>query len=300
MKESTKWIGVLLICTLFFSLLGVVARYFDAHNFEWFQQVYIRIALASMLMCAIFWKHISFSKYLHLDTKEKVLLVSRGILSYVWVWLFTYWLLHTTLLNASAIGLFPFTSLFAVIIIGEKLWFKKAVWLGISLFGVYLVWWHYWDFSIWEWETYALIWEALFWLAHILRKFHSNTLSNREIAFGMLTIWSVALFFTSLMVWEWLPNLESLLELQLFVLFFITALFNIFVVIFLNYWFSKLSWIVADRVLTIEIIFTFIFWYMFYSEFPNRVEFLWMLIILWSMLWLQKIEYSEKKNGNSC
>ena len=294
MKETTKWLVALITLSAIFALMGIFWRYFSA-DFETFQQVYMRTTVACLLLTIVFYRSINFKKYFALEKKEWWLIFLRWAFNYIWVVLFTYGVIHTSLANVSAITLFPSTTIFSIIFLWERLGLQKSIWVGLSLGGLFLIWGTDVNMNLWKWELFALGWDILFWLSYITRRWHSDILSNREIALSMIWAWTIVVFLISILIWEWIPNFEVLGSMNTTTMLLFGWIFNALIIVLLNYGFSKASWILSERILALEVVFALVFWILIYAEFPNKFEILGMAVIIASMFWIQVIEAREEK-----
>lgn len=295
MKKKTKWVLALVWLSAIFASMWIFGRYL-ATDLELFQQVYLRIGLATLLAILVFYRSINFSNYIKIPKKELLLLFGRGSLNYLAVVVFTYAILHTNLANVSFVVLFPTIALFSIIFLWEKVNISKGIVLILSMLWVLFIGKESFSYSLWSWEIAAIICDVLFAIVYLSRGLHSKILSNKEITVWMLFSGFIFTFVVSMLLWEQLSFWDNILDKGLILMLFWSATFNIINMLLMNYGFAKVKWILADRILTLEVLFALLLWFIFYSERPSSVEIIWMLLIVGSVLYLQKVEYKEEKD----
>ena len=288
-SKNNQWILALILLSSIFAFMWVFWRYLST-DFELFQQIYLRVWVASIFIFLIFRKSIDTKKFFQISHAEKWLLFFRWALNYAWVAMFTYAAIVTTLMNVSVVTLIPSITILSILFLWEKLTAQKWILISISIVWMFFIGKDTLEFGLWKWELYALFWDILFWISLLTRRYHSNILSNKELAFGMLASWTITLFILSLVFWEGKISFIEIWNPSVYVVVLIAAFVNVCIMILANYAFSHVKWYLADRLLSLEVIFALMFWYMIYREFPTDSEWVWILLIIGSVLYLQKIE----------
>lgn len=288
-KLQTRWSMALLMLSAIFAFMWVFWRYLST-DFELFQQIYLRVWIASFLILLLFWKSIDIRKFWQISNQEKLLLFFRWALNYIWVAMFTYAAIVTTLMNVSVVTLIPSITILSILFLWEKLNFLKGLLIWISIIWMFFIGKDSLEFGLWKWEMYALFWDILFWISLLTRRYHSQILSNKELAFGMLASGTITLFILSFIFWEGTISFSNLSNLSVYGIVLLAAFANVCIMILANYWFAHVKWYLADRLLSLEIVFALIFGYMFYRELPMSHEWVWILLIVGSVVYLQKLE----------
>lgn len=291
--DHQKGILALVTLALVFASMGLFARYLST-SFTLLQQVYLRV-LAAFLLGLVFFRHtLSFAKLKRISAKEWGLLLFRSTTGYLFgVTLFTQAIITTKYSNVSFIGALPMVAILGAILLGEKLTFKKFLLIALAFLGVILI--AVKDYSnLLAWgqgEIIALISTFAFALSYVTRKWRSDLLNNQEIAQIVFFLSFVMLLVTSLIKGDGLPTTGWHSGIVLVVL--VAGLFNVANMFFINYGFQKVEAILASTILNLESLFALMLGLVFYKEVPLPKELLGGVIILISVLGMNKLETKE-------
>ena len=142
MKSKTdhqKGILALISLAFVFASMGLFARYLNT-NFLLLQQVYLRILAAFLLGLIFFKKDLDFKKLKKIKLKEWILLFFRAATNYLLgVTLFTQAIIITKYSNVSFIAAIPMVAILGILLLKEKLTFKKTLLIVSSFLGVMLI-----------------------------------------------------------------------------------------------------------------------------------------------------------------
>lgn len=292
MKASAKQKGILALIALsaIYASMGIYVRYLNI-NFAFFQQIYLRLFFATVLGFIFYNKSLNFSKLKKIKFGEWVLLIFRSVSYYLLgLALFTKSILLTKISTVSFISSIPMTAIIGTIIYREKITYKKIIYLLLSLLGVLLI--SVKDFSsIFNWgtgELLALISIIFTSLSIVLRRKNSKLLNNGEISQIIMTLAFAMLFISSFFAKESLPVTGW--SPFMVVILLISGLSNMIMIFLTNYGFEKVSTITASNILTMEMFFAVIFGFLFFREIPGLRETLGGIVILFSVIQMNKLE----------
>jgi len=293
MKLSDKQKGVLALVGLAsgYAFMGVFTRYL-ALNLSLFQQVYFRLISAVMIGYIIFYKKINLKKFKKISVKEWALLTFRA---------FTYYLLGTILFNkailitkistVSFISSIPMTAILGFIILKEKITSKKILYILLSFIGVVII--SVKDPSsilIWgNGEIIAFISAFFCSISIVFRRFQSKILSNIEMTQIIIFLAFIMVLIGSFLAGEGIPTKLSFTP-GVILAIFLGGLFNVLIINFTNYGFEKIKTSIASNILTLEMFFAVIFGFLFYKEIPSTKELIGALLILLSVIQMNKLE----------
>ncbi|NMC35562.1 DMT family transporter [Candidatus Beckwithbacteria bacterium] len=293
--DKERGILALIVLAIVFASMGLFARYL-ATGFLLFQQVYLRMLAAFVIGILVFGKHIQLAKFRLLSKKDWALIFLRAI-SYALfgIILYTQAIIITKYSNVSFIGSLPTTAVFGFILLKEKLSIKKFVLVLLAFAGVVLI--SVQDFSnLLSWgrgEVLTLISIIFFSLSYIARKWQSDTLNNYELTVINFLVAFVIVFLVSLVKGDGLPVANWNMSLVLMVIG--AGIFNIANVFLTNYGFQRVEAVLASNILMLESCFAVVFGFVFYQEIPLAKEFLGGLIIIASVIAMNKTESREGK-----
>lgn len=285
-----KGMVTLVLLSLVFASMGLFARYLST-GFSVLQQVYLRVFAAFVLGMIVFNKDLDWSKLKKISFKEWLLIFFRGAAFYVFgVVLFTKAIILTKYSNVSFISALPATALLGTLLFKEKLTWQKTALLITAFLGVVFI--TVKDYSnIFMWgrgEIITLVSTLFFSLNYVTRKWHSKLLNSQEITQLIIFFPLVLLFITSLAIGEGLPvigwNAGSILVIL------IAGTFNVGQHLLINYGFKHVKAILASNILTLESLFAVILGYLFYREVPNLKELIGGIVIILSVVGMNKLE----------
>lgn len=295
LSDHKKGIIALVVMALVTASMGIFARSLSA-NFQIFQQVYFRIAVALILALIVFHTSIDFSKVAKIKPKEWSLLIFRSIATYILgVTLFTQAVISAKYSNVLFIEALPFAAVLGIIFFKEHLTKKKVFFLALAMVGVLFV--ALKDTSnIFSWGTGEILMVVSslgFGLSFISRRWHSPLLNNKEITILTFLISTVLLMILSFLFGEGMPTPNW--DMSLVGVLLGAGLFNVFFLYLSNYGFQKVEAILANNIIMLEVFFGLIIGFMFYSEVPTIKELIGGLLIVISVLGVNTLENAEQK-----
>lgn len=291
--EHQKGVLALASLSLVFASMGLFARYLST-GFVLLQQVYLRVLAAFFLGLIFFRKDLDFGKLKRISKREWGLLLFRSASSYLFgVTLFTQAIIMTKYSNVSFIGALPMVAVLGALLLKEQLTFKKLLLILTAFSGIILI--AVKDYShllVWgKGEVVALLATLAFSLSYVARKWHSDLLNNKEITQVIFFLSFFMLFITSLVKGDGLPVSGWQIGLLLAVLG--AGLFNVINLFLTNYGFQKVEAILASNILTLESVFAVILGFLFYKEVPITKELLGGVIIVLSVIGMNRVEAQE-------
>ena len=291
--DRQRGVLALVVLAAVYASMGLFARYLNTGLLV-FQQVYLRVFAAFFLGLICFNKNLDFSKLKKVSQKEWLLLIFRSAAIYLFgVTLFTKAINIAKFSSVSFIGSIPITPVLAVLILKEKLTWKKIILILTAFLGVTLI--AVKDYSqIFTWgngEVTSLISTFFFSAGYVTRKLHSNLLNNKEIVQIMFFFAFLMVFAVSLLKGDGLPidNWHPVLLLTVLV----AGLFNVINNFLQNYGFQKIEAILAGNILTLQSVFAVLLGFLFYKELPNLKEWLGGIIIIASVIAMNKVAVVE-------
>ncbi len=195
--------------------------------------------------------------------------------------------------NVTFLQSIPFAGLFGWLFFKEKFSFKKLILLFISYIGVILIAVKDYPliFSFGKGEVFSFISAALFSLSFVSRKWQGKSLNDKEIVQILLFIGTIILFLVSML------RGEGFLAKQLGILFVFSILLNGFLnainLFLINYGFARVKAVLASNILALEGVFALVLAFIFYHELPALRELLGGIVILASVIMMNKVEESE-------
>lgn len=288
--EYRKGVLALVLLALIFASMGLFARYLST-GFLLFQQVYLRMLAAFLIGCVVFRRRVDISKFRQLPLKEWLLIIFRAAsYSLFGIILFTQAILATKYSNVSFIGALPMTAVLGFVLLRETFSFPKLGLVLLAFIGVILI--SVEDYSsIFSWgngEVLALISTVFFSLSYIARKWQTKLLNNEELTIINFLAAFLIVFLVSLFKGDGLPTSGWHLGLILAVLG--AGIFNVGNVYLTNYGFQRVKAVLASNLLTLESIFAVVLGFIFYRETPLLKEVLGGIVIILSVIGMNKLE----------
>lgn len=289
-KEEQKGILALVILTIVYASIGLLARYLST-GLLLFQQIYLRIFFALCLSLVIFHKNLDFSKLKKIPSNEWFLLIFR---SFTWIFLgftfFTLAVINTKIGNVAIISSLPIVAIWGVLFFKEKMTTKKFLLLCISFVGVYLI-------SVKDYrqilvfgkgELFALASVFTFSIGVIARKWHKSLLNNREITTIIFFFAFIMLFSASIISGEGMPL--NRFTPTIIIAIIVAGISNVINILLTNYGFQKVEAILAANILTLESVFGVLLGFLFYSEILSFKEIIGGIIIIYSVIQMNKLQ----------
>lgn len=291
MKLANKQKGILALIGLAFTYasFGFFTRYLSV-SFGFFQQLYLRIFAGLIIGFLIFGKSFNFSKLKIITVKEWLLLIFRAAAYYLLgAALFNKAVLLTKISTVSFIGSLPMTAVLGFLILKEKVTTKKIFYIILSFIGVVIISINsFSDFSFGQGEILALMSCIFAALSIVFRKYQTKLLNNTEITQIQLFFALVFILIASLFAKEGLPinNWNG----SVFLIILLSGLANVLMMFFTNYGFDYVKTSVASNILTLEMFFAVLIGLVFYWEIPSLKETLGGVLILFSVIQMNKLE----------
>ena len=291
MNLSNKQKGILALVGLAFTYasFGFFTRYLSV-SFGFFQQLYLRILAGLIIGFLIFGKSFNFSKLKKITRAEWLLLILRAAAYYLLgAALFNKAVLLTKISTVAFIGSIPMTAILGFLILKEKATLQKIFYITLSFIGVIVISINnFSDFSLGRGEILALMSVFFVSLSIIFRKYQTKLLNNVEITQILLFIAFIFIFITSLLMKEGLPINNW--NWSVFFIVSIAGLANVLMIFFTNYGFEHIKTSIAANILTLEMFFAVLIGLLFYSEIPSLKEALGGILILFSVMQMNKLE----------
>lgn len=258
MSGYTRGILALVILSIASASTGVVSRYLISY-FTVFQQLYLRCAVAFILVYIIFHKSIDLGKLKKISQKEWILIIFRAAANLalgavLWVKGATI----AKLANVGFIDALPITAALSFLFSLEKFSPRKICLIILSMIGVVII--TVKDFSgitsLGVGELLVLISGFFFALRNISRKWHSKLLNDSEISLFMFFFGGLMLFIMSLVAKEPInPLVFNIFPAAIIIFGGLLMGANVFLT---NFGFNLVPAAVASNVVNLEIVFTMI------------------------------------------
>ncbi len=288
--EHEKGTIAVVLGAVIYGMLPLVPRYLST-SFDIFQQVYLRLFVAFLLLLIIFRKSISLQKIIKLPVKDKGWIFLRAFLYYfLGVGLYTYAVLITKISNVAFIAAIPMTALFGFFLLRERITLSKALLVALSAVGVFII-------SVKEFggalnfgigEIAALFSSFFVSLGLVTRKWQKSSLNDQEIALIMLLSASIQFFIASIIFGEGLP-MSGWSNGIIFVLF-LGGLMNAFLSFFMNYGLARVKAVFASNIISLDAVFATVFAFILFRELPNSKELFGGVLIIVSALLLHRFD----------
>ncbi len=294
MTTRKKGIIALFILSCVWASFGLPIRYLGA-NFTNLQQIYLRTFVSTLGAFLLFKKDLHFQKFLHMPKKEWMVLLFRVLCMYGFaVILYTQAYKLTTFGEVSFLGAIPTTAVLGFLLLGEKVTIRKILFILLSVIGILLI--TVTDFShFFTWnrgDELALISDFFFSLSYVARKWQSNYLNNKELSLCMVLFGSILVFSFSMIHREPLPSPQQF-SMPILAVIIGAGLLNIASQFLLNFGFQYVEAALASNIVSLESFWAVIFGYVFYGELLSFQALCGGLLILSSVVFLNKEE--EKK-----
>ncbi len=272
---------VALACLAFiYGLTAVMARYFS-DSVGIFEQWYIRFLIAVVVMLIVFWRKIELTKFLHLSTKERWLLIVRGTVGYVLAsGLYALSTQYATIGSVAVMQVLPITALFGVIILHESLSKTRVSLIVVSFVGALLVVlqsFHALHFGFGE--ILSLISAAMFSLTFVLRKFQTGELNNYELSFGTIAIGCIINYLLAAVFQKAAYPHAGVFEPHLGLLFVGAGILSVGMGLLSSYGFEHVKATTASVILDLELVFGVGLGYLIYHEMLTWLQTIGALII---------------------
>ena len=291
MNFSNKQKGILALIGLAFTYasFGFFTRYLSL-SFGFFQQLYLRILAGLIIGFLIFGKNFNFSKLKKINKTEWLILIFRATAYYLLgAALFNKAVLLTKISTVAFIGSIPMTAILGFLILKEKITLQKIFFITLSFIGVIAISINnFADFSFGQGEIFALMSCFFAALSIVFRKYQTRLLNNVEITQILLFIAFIFILIASLLMKEGLPvnNWNG----SVFLIILLSGLANVLMIFFTNYGFEHVKTSIAANILTLEMFFAVLIGLIIYREVPGFKEIIGGVLILFSVIQMNKLE----------
>ena len=296
LREERKGVTALVLLTFNFGLIAILAKYLSFHV-SLYQQLYLTIGTAFITGILLFRKKLSFGKIISTGKKDLIIIFLRAFFGFVFgSALYRESLTLTKVSNVTFIQSIPFTALLGFALFGEKFTLKKLAYVLLAFIGVILI--AVRDFSsisIWgRGELFSLFSTFLFAISFLSRRWLSDHLNNQEITQIALFFATIMLFTTSLIVDKTVvPVVNNFSYIFLFALILL-GIINAVDGVLINFGFKVVPPVLASNILTLESLFAILLAFIFYQELPNVKEFTGGVLIISSVILMNRLEEKEK------
>lgn len=292
--KHTKGVLALVFLAFGFGAVAIAVRALG-QDFSLYQQLYITIGLAFIFSLFIFPCSLSIAKFKQVPLKDWLIIAFRVIVGYlIGAALYRQALMLTKISNVTFIQSIPFSAIFGWLLFKEGFTIKKLALVISAYFGVVIV--SVKDFgsvlSFGKGEIYSLISSALFSLSFVSRKFQSSILNDKQMTQILLVFGAIALVIISVLMGEGVPQIN--LNSNLFVVILFISLFNAINIYLINYGFGHIKAVLASNILTLEALFALVLAFIFYRELPTIIEFSGGMIIIASVVMMNRLEESPQ------
>lgn len=301
--NELKGIAALVFLALTYGLTGILARYLT-QDLEIFEQWYIRFLIALIVAILVFRRNIRFSKFKHLSRPEVTMIISRGILGFVFAtWLYALSTHYATIGSVAAMQIVPMTAVFGIILFHEKV---SRITLGliiVSFAGAAIVALeNVAQLQFGVGEIMSLVSGALFSLSLVLRKKQTGELNNYELVVGMMVVAFFGNYLMHLITGGgWLPQ-ASAFDPKIAGVLVIAGVLSTAMSLLANYGFEHVKATTASIILNLEIVFGALLGFLFYKEVLTLRQTSGALIILLASSAVAYLEakksVQEKKRSN--
>ena len=292
-SERARGVVSLIALALGFGAIALFGRFLGDYSFTPLPQLYLAYGVGFIVSLFLFGRTLSVSRLTKLSQRDWLIMFSRVIIGYlIGGSLYRASLVLTKISNVTFIQSIPVAAIFGFVLFKEKFTVSKALLLVLSYVGVIII--SVKDYSsilsVGKGELFSLISAVLFSFSYVARKWQSDSLNDGEISQILLFLGFVILLGVSLLTGETLPRENFSLGVAgaIFVSGFLNAT-NIFLI---NYGFRRVEAVLASNILTIEAVFALILALVFYHEFPSLIELAGGILILGSVIQMNRLERS--------
>lgn len=263
-------IGFLIIVAASYTFLSIGSRLL-AEGFQPMTQVYMRIAIATIVLIGTFRKQLRWNRLRSIASKDLWILFTMGTLGYsIAVYFATLGALNAKLINVAIIfASVPFFSyIYAMLFLKKQFDVKLTALLSISLLGISFVATKSFipkleTFGTGEWFT-LLATATMAWF-FVGRKLLSKHLNTQEITVTVMAIAAASGFILALLRKETF-SLTAFTNPHVILGLFIGGVMNVIVNPIEIYAFDHLDPVYGSQILLLENVFALLFGYLIYAE----------------------------------
>lgn len=271
-------ITLLVFVAAAYTFLSIGSRLL-AEGFEPMTQVYMRIALGTLVLLILFWKKLRWQKVISMPSRDFLVLLTMGTIGYsVGVYFITLGVLYAKLINVTIIfASVPFFSyIYSYIFLKKPFDVKLTGLLVVSLLGIMLVATKSFvpqlaAFGKGEWFT-LLAAATMAWF-YVGRKLLSTHLNMSEITITVMAIAAFSGFMLALLRGETF-SVSAFTNPHVLFGLAIGGLLNALINPIEIFAFKHLDAVVGSQIFLLENVFALIFGYLIYAEtisFPEAV-----------------------------
>ena len=288
-------IVALVFLAAFYGITAVLARYLSAGN-GLFEQWYLRYGIAFLVGLVVFRTQIDLRKFLHLPSREWLVLFVRAIaMAVVAVSLYTVAAQRAKIGPVAFMQAIPSTMLLAVLLMHDKLPLKKFWLVLVSFVGVVIVAvknpHDLLTFNVGE--LYSLVSGFVFSFAFVTRRWHTGVLSNKEITLAIIGIGGALDYILSLVLYHRVFPITSQWSPLFIAILVVAGAASVGSIFLQNYGFEHVSGVVAGSILNLEQVFGPLFGFIFYREGLALRELIGGIIIVAAALAMNRLDRAE-------
>ena len=288
--EQHKGVIALIVLAFVWGLIAILGRYFGGY-FSLFQQLYLINAVAFIFSLFLFEKTLKIQKLKKIPAKDWFIMIFRVIVGYfIGASLYREALLLTKIGNVTFMQSIPFTAVFGWVLFKEKFNWVKLLLVIISFIGVVMI--AVQDISsvyiFGKGEVLSLLSTVLFALTFLSRKYMTNFLNDKEITQILLSIGVLVPLVASIIIGESMPVFNW--TWGLFIMVLLAGILGVSNIFLLNYGYNTVKLVLANNLLTLEVVFALLLAFIFYKELPTLKELLGGLLILGSVIQMNRLE----------
>lgn len=279
-RGRTFGVAALFLLVFIYGITPVMARFFS-NQLGVYEQWYLRFLAAALIMGVVFWKNIRFRKLLTFSHYEWWLTIARGLIGFGGgAVLFALATKYTTIGSVSAMQILPFTAIFGVVLLRERLGLTKALLVVLSFVGAILV--AVQDIATLRFglgEVLSLVSGALFSLSFVLRRKQTNEMNNYELSFvTTLAGFAINYLLAVATTHRLFPTHQQSLTLGLLIL--AAGVLSAAMSMLANYGFEHVHATTASIIMNMELVFGVLFGFLLYREVLTARQTIGALVIL--------------------
>lgn len=287
----------LVVLAAIYALTIAVSRYLST-GLGLYEQWYLRYGIGVVLGVIVFHRQISWRKFLHLPRREWAVLLARVLVGHVIaIGIYTLAVKRTSVGLMSFIEVLPMSSVVGMMLFREKPTWRQTAALALSCVGaaVVTVGNAHDLLSINFGAILALIAMVFYAFSMVTRRWHSDVLNNQELTIAITGMGAIFQYILSVALYHrWMIPASHWHATFALVLLAAGAL-NVVMYFCSNYGFQHVNALFAGNILSLEEFFGPLFGFLFYGELLNARDVVGGLIILLSVILMNKFARREHK-----
>lgn len=254
------------------AIMGIFVRELN-DRVDIFQQVCLRLLFAFAIGNIFFYKQINYAKLKNVTAKEWGILLLRALCIYLLgIVMGTLAFINAKYSNVTVITVLPMTAILGFLFFKEKITVMKLISLLVTFAGVMLIvikdFQNLFPFGIGE--TCALISIIFGALGNLSRKWQGDTLNDQEIT-QVLILFGIILTFTLSIIRQ--ESYSAIYwDFRLLLILTLAGLANNMFLFCSNYGFKRVSALVANNILTVQVLIGLLVAIFLYGESLNLKE----------------------------